>query len=58
VTFGSAFVLRSLVPLRFPGGPVPGHALLFFVDSFFIFREDRRCIHDFLAGTTVVDVER
>ena len=57
VTFGSAFVLRSLVPLLFRAVPYLG-MLFFFVDSFFIFREDRRCIHDFLAGTTVVDVER
>ena len=30
---------------------VPGY---FLVDSLFIFKEDRRCIHDLIAGTCVV----
>lgn len=30
---------------------VPGY---FFVDSLFIFREDHRCLHDFIAGTCVI----
>lgn len=30
---------------------VPG---FFLVDSLFVFREDRRCIHDFIAGTCVI----
>lgn len=30
------------------------NSLLPFVDSVFIFRKDRRCIHDLLAGTKVV----
>ena len=38
--------LISLVP--FVGG------LYGLVDSLFIFREDRRCLHDLIAGTRVV----
>lgn len=30
---------------------VPGY---FLVDSLFVFREDRRCIHDLIAGTCVI----
>jgi uncharacterized RDD family membrane protein YckC len=30
---------------------IPG---FFIVDSLFIFREDRRCLHDFIAGTVVI----
>lgn len=33
---------------------VPG---FFLVDSLFVFREDRRCIHDFIAGTAVIKVD-
>lgn len=31
--------------------------LYFLIDSLMIFREDRRCAHDFLAGTAVVKAE-
>ena len=33
---------------------IPGYAL---VDILFIFRNDRRCIHDFIAGTQVVKTD-
>lgn len=33
---------------------IPGYAL---VDILFIFRKDRRCIHDFIAGTHVVKTD-
>ncbi len=33
---------------------VPG---FFLVDSLFVLREDRRCIHDFIAGTCVIKAE-
>lgn len=56
VTFGTAFVLRSLVPGLLQAVPYLGTAFGL-VDVLFIFREDRRCIHDLIAGTRVVDVE-
>ena len=34
-------------------GMIPFYPL---VDSLFIFREDKRCIHDLIAGTCVIDV--
>jgi uncharacterized RDD family membrane protein YckC len=49
VSFGSAVVMRVFVPLLL--GIVPGFGL---VDTLFIFRDDRRCIHDLIAATKVV----
>lgn len=31
---------------------IPG---FFIIDSLFIFREDRRCVHDFIGGTVVIN---
>lgn len=42
-------LLRAIVNTLI--GIVPFYGI---VDIFFIFREDRRCIHDLIAGTTVV----
>jgi uncharacterized RDD family membrane protein YckC len=57
VNFVSGVLLRNwLVKLV---GMVPWLGGLFqLVDVLFIFREDRRCIHDLIAGTRVVRVER
>ena len=32
--------------------------LLFFIDALFIFRDDRRTLHDLLAGTVVIDLRQ
>ncbi|NMU18787.1 RDD family protein, partial [Vibrio parahaemolyticus] len=37
--------------------PVIG-SFLPILDALFIFRKDRRCIHDFIAGTKVVQLEK
>ncbi len=48
------FVTNVLLRLVLNGllGFIPLYGL---VDALFIFREDRRCIHDFIAGTQVVE---
>jgi uncharacterized RDD family membrane protein YckC len=53
--FGTLILLRyvpmTFVPLiPFLGGPLSS------IDILFIFRKDRRCIHDLIAGTKVVEV--
>jgi uncharacterized RDD family membrane protein YckC len=51
--FASAVVARLWVPALLAS--VPGIGQLFLLaDALFIFRDDRRCLHDFLAGTRVV----
>jgi uncharacterized RDD family membrane protein YckC len=57
VTFGSGVVLRNWVPKVM--GAVPYLGMLFhLIDCLFIFREDRRCLHDHIAGTRVVQHQR
>jgi len=51
--FVHAWLLRNLVPAIIRLLPWIGFAF-FLVDSCFIFRDDRRCIHDFIAGSQVV----
>jgi len=51
--FVHAFLLRSFVNGLIGGIPVVG-GIYSLVDICFIFREDRRCIHDFIASTVVV----
>ncbi len=51
--FLRAFLLRGTAPFMLEQIPLVG--LVFWtVDSCFIFRADRRCLHDLLAGTKVV----
>ncbi|MFW6011120.1 MAG: RDD family protein [Desulfosalsimonas sp.] len=52
--FREVFGLRY-VPL-YVIGQIPMVGFLFFLaDALFIFREDKRCIHDLIAGSIVVD---
>ena len=48
-----AFLLRAFIPTIIEFIPFLGFGF-WVVDSLFIFREDRRCIHDLIAGTRVV----
>ncbi|PTX95583.1 RDD family protein [Opitutus sp. ER46] len=55
--FISAVLLRLIVPGIIGMIPLLGLGFLFsLVDVCFIFRADRRCIHDLMAGTRVVKV--
>ncbi|MEE9442541.1 MAG: RDD family protein [candidate division Zixibacteria bacterium] len=49
--FGTNVGMRGIVNGLL--GLIPFYSL---TDIFFIFRDDRRCIHDFIAGTKVVEV--
>lgn len=51
--FGRAFLIRSGVPTVIEYIPFIGF-LFWIVDTCFIFRADRRCIHDLMAGTKVI----
>lgn len=52
--FVKVFLLRLLVPGLLSGIPYLG-VVLWLVDLLFIFRDDRRCLHDLIAETKVVD---
>lgn len=47
-------LLRSLVPNLLYGIPYAG-AVIWLADMLFIFRDDRRCLHDLIAQTKVVN---
>jgi len=51
--FVRAVMVRTWVPLLLPMLPSVG-GLLALVDVLFVFRRDRRCLHDLVAGTRVV----
>lgn len=53
LTFGTGVFLRNWVPKLIGSVPYMG-ALFQLIDCLFIFRDDRRCIHDHIAGTRVV----
>ncbi len=52
--FAKVFVLRMLVPNLLSGIPVVG-VIFALADYLFIFRDDRRCLHDLVAETKVID---
>ncbi len=53
--FLHGFLLRGFLPRCLRHVPLIG-ALFWLVDNCFIFRDDRRCLHDLIAGTKVVKV--
>jgi uncharacterized RDD family membrane protein YckC len=53
--FLSCGVLRVFVNGLIAGLPCIG-LIYFIVDSFYVLREDRRCIHDLIANTPVIDL--
>jgi uncharacterized RDD family membrane protein YckC len=55
VDFGSGVGLRAILPWFISNVPYIGW-LFWLVDVCFIFRDDRRCIHDLMANTKVVEV--
>ncbi len=52
--FGSVFLLRAILPGLIGGIPTVG-VVFSLIDVLLIFREDRRCIHDLMAGTIVIE---
>jgi uncharacterized RDD family membrane protein YckC len=51
--FLRAFLLRGFLPRCLRHVPLVGF-LFWIVDNCFIFRDDKRCLHDLIAGTKVV----
>jgi len=51
--FVHGWLIRQFVPKVISAIPYIG-VIFFLVDSFFIFRDDRRCLHDLMADTRVV----
>jgi uncharacterized RDD family membrane protein YckC len=56
ITFGRIFGQRYLVPALISAIPIVG-SIFGLVDSLFIFRQDRRCIHDLIADSIVVEAD-
>ena len=52
--FGNIFVLRYLILVLVAQIPVIGN-IIAIVNALFIFGRERRCLHDYIAGTRVVN---
>jgi uncharacterized RDD family membrane protein YckC len=55
VNFGSGVGMRALLPGFINWVPYLGF-IFWLVDVLFIFRDDRRCLHDLMAGTKVIAI--
>jgi uncharacterized RDD family membrane protein YckC len=54
----STIILKRYLPVQIAGQvPIVG-GLVSLVDALFIFRKDRRCVHDLIAGTQVMYVNK
>ena len=51
--FVTNVLLRSIVGAYLPGAVLPVYPL---IDAAFLFRDDKRAVHDLIAGTAVVEV--
>jgi len=56
IAFGRLLGLRIILVQLLYQIPIAG-SIFSLVDALFIFREDRKCIHDLIADTKVVDVD-
>ena len=56
LTLGKVFTLRYLPISVISQIPLVG-PILTFIDVLFIFRSDKRCVHDLIAGTKVITAE-
>ncbi|MCP3929922.1 MAG: RDD family protein [Bacteroidetes bacterium] len=54
-SFYRVYFLRLMVPGMICGVPIVGQFFAL-IDAFYIFKEDRRCLHDLLAKTMVIKV--
>jgi uncharacterized RDD family membrane protein YckC len=57
ISFGTGVFLRNWISKLIGSVPYLG-TVFHLADCLFIFREDRRCIHDHIAGTRVVRYQR
>ena len=55
IPFGKMYFVRYFLPSLIAQLPFLG-GIFGLVDALFVFRKDKRCIHDLMAGTQVVDV--